>query len=56
MTRTLPATERDKILRRYYAPYRLAVEATAARLLEGGGRAVHLSLHSFTPVLHGKVV
>lgn len=54
LSRALPKAERRSILRRYYAPYRQKVTKTAARLQEEGGRVVHLSVHSFTPVLDGR--
>jgi len=54
LTRTLPDADRASILNRHYDPYRQAVATTAARQQQGGGRVVHLSVHSFTPVLHGE--
>lgn len=53
-SRRLPAQERERLIERYYRPYRAAVTnavAAAARK----GRVVHLSVHSFTPVLNGQV-
>ncbi len=53
-TRRLPGEEREAILDALWHPYRREV----ARLLEAGFRGghpvVHLSLHSFTPVLDGR--
>jgi len=54
LSRPLPDSERAAILRRYYDPYRQQVTATATRLQENGGRVVHLSVHSFTPILDGR--
>jgi predicted N-formylglutamate amidohydrolase len=54
VTRRLPAGERAAILRRYYAPYRERVEQEVAAGLRGG-QILHLSVHSFTPELHGVV-
>lgn len=52
-TRELAETEREELLARYYQPYRDEVQ----RLIEAGiaraGRVVHLSVHSFTPILDG---
>lgn len=53
VTRPLPAAQREDILRRYYHPYRRRFEELLRREMESGGRVVHLSVHSFTPVLHG---
>ena len=54
VTRQLPASEREAILRRYYDPYRNAVTQEVAEGLRNG-RVLHLSVHSFTPELHGVV-
>ncbi|UCE84722.1 MAG: N-formylglutamate amidohydrolase [Deltaproteobacteria bacterium] len=53
LTRGLPASEREGILTRCWAPHRARVEAELARRLRRGRRVFHLSVHSFTPVLHG---
>jgi predicted N-formylglutamate amidohydrolase len=42
-------------IERYYLPYRNAVSADVARIIERHGRCVHLCIHTFTPVLAGKV-
>lgn len=55
ITRSLSDAERLSILRRYYLPYRRRVAQRVERLIEKGGRVCHLSVHSFTPVLAGKV-
>jgi len=55
MTRPLPQAERERILARYYVPYRREVESRVARAVKSGRRVVHVSSHSFTPVLDGKV-
>ena len=39
--------------RRYYLPYRNAVEAFVRGAVERGERVVHISSHSFTPSLDG---
>jgi predicted N-formylglutamate amidohydrolase len=49
ITRTLPASERERILARYYEPYRSAVETRIAAAVERGERVLHVSCHSFTP-------
>lgn len=53
-TRGLPRVERQRILAQYYRPYRDEVEARVARAVASGRRVVHVSSHSFTPVLDGK--
>jgi predicted N-formylglutamate amidohydrolase len=52
--RALPPEERSRILAEYYAPHREAVEAAIARAVRTGP-VLHLGVHSFTPVLDGKV-
>lgn len=51
VTRPLPAAERARILALHYHPYRQAVEQAVAE----SGPLLHLSVHSFTPVLEGAV-
>ncbi|WMJ09198.1 N-formylglutamate amidohydrolase [Nitrosomonas sp. sh817] len=55
ITRNLPATAKQQILARYYRPYRERVETAIADAIQQGRRVFHLSSHSFTPQLHGKV-
>ncbi len=52
--RSLPRAERSRILARYYLPYRQRVEADICRHVGAGRSVFHLSVHSFTPVLHGE--
>jgi predicted N-formylglutamate amidohydrolase len=54
-TRNAPAVLREKIVAQYYRPYREQVEQTVGRAVKRGQRIVHLSSHSFTPELDGKV-
>lgn len=54
-TRPLPAAERARILARCYMPWRDRVEAEIAGHLASGRAVFHLSVHSFTPVLRGRV-
>lgn len=54
-TRALPADDKRRILQRYYLPYRRRAEDWIAAALAAGGRVVHVSSHSFTPVLDGVV-
>lgn len=53
VTLALPADERERILDEFYRPYRRRVE----QMVDGAiarGRVVHLSAHSFVPVLNGE--
>lgn len=52
--RGLPRAERSRILARYYLPYRQRIEADICRCVGAGRSVFHLSVHSFTPVLHGE--
>jgi predicted N-formylglutamate amidohydrolase len=54
-TRDAPKELRAEILDRYYKPYRSQVEQLVARSAARGQRTIHVSSHSFTPKLHGKV-
>jgi predicted N-formylglutamate amidohydrolase len=54
-TRTLPPDERERLLQRYYWPYRNRVEAQVAAAVAEGAGVVHVSSHSFTPKLDGEV-
>ncbi len=53
--RRLDAARREEILRRHYAPYREEVQRAVLDWTCAGARVVHLSCHSFTPSLDGKV-
>jgi predicted N-formylglutamate amidohydrolase len=54
-TRSLPAERRAKALDEHYWPYRKAVEDSVAKAVGNGDGVLHVSTHSFTPVLRGKV-
>jgi predicted N-formylglutamate amidohydrolase len=51
-TKPLPAAERHQLLMRYYMPYRMQVEKLIVQAMRSG-QVLHLSSHSFTPVLNG---
>jgi predicted N-formylglutamate amidohydrolase len=53
VSREFDVSEKRNILARYYFPYRKAVEAEIARHTAAGRFVLHLSVHSFTPVLGG---
>ncbi|MEZ6187206.1 MAG: N-formylglutamate amidohydrolase [Planctomycetota bacterium] len=48
----LTPEERERRLATYHRPHRRAVQSAAEQVL-AGGPCLHLSLHSFVPVLHG---
>jgi len=54
ISRALPDEERARILDQHYRPYRAEVAAAVAAVLADGKRVIHLSAHSFTPVLDGE--
>lgn len=54
-SRGAPADVRREILARHYLPYRDAVEAAVEAATAQGARVIHVSSHSFTPVLDGVV-
>jgi predicted N-formylglutamate amidohydrolase len=54
-TRRVPAAVREKIVAQYYRPYRAQVERYVQRAVSRGRRVIHISSHSFTPVLDGSV-
>ncbi len=51
--RKAPEDIRSEVYRRYYLPYRARVERTVRAAIERGRHVVHISSHSFTPVLDG---
>jgi predicted N-formylglutamate amidohydrolase len=54
-TRDAPANLRAKIVARHYWPYREQVERLVGQAVSRGRRVIHISSHSFTPELEGKV-
>jgi predicted N-formylglutamate amidohydrolase len=54
-TRKAPAAVRQQILEHYYQPYRAQAERFVRQAIAGHGAVIHLSSHSFTPELDGKV-
>ena len=55
VTRDLPSEEKQRILDLYYWPFRQEVMDAIKKHIEQGSQVWHLSVHSFTPVLHGIV-
>jgi predicted N-formylglutamate amidohydrolase len=54
-TRGAPAKLRSKIVEQHYRPYRVQVERLVRQSVSRGRRVIHISSHSFTPELNGKV-
>lgn len=50
----LDGIERKRLLATYYHPYRRRVESTVRGHMADGRPVLHLSVHSFTPRLHGR--
>jgi len=55
LSRHLPGEEKRTLAARYYAPYRNEVEAFVTAAVGRGAFVLHVSAHSFTPVLAGAV-
>ncbi len=51
----LPRPEKDRVLARCYSPFRETALAAIGQTMSRHGEVLHLSIHSFTPVLHGKI-
>jgi len=54
-TRRLAPPIREEILAQYYRPYREQVERLVGQAVSDKQRVIHISSHSFTPELDGKV-
>ncbi|MFW5771499.1 MAG: N-formylglutamate amidohydrolase [Spirochaetota bacterium] len=54
ITRHLGEAEKKDILEKYYFPYRNEANLRVQELIGEYGRVVHLSVHSFTPVLKNR--
>jgi len=55
VTRVLPANLRAEIAAGHYQPYWSQVEGLISRSVSRGRRVIHISSHSFTPVLNGQL-
>lgn len=53
-TKGLNPIEKQRIVKKFHAPYRIDVEDRVRKEISGGAAVLHLSIHSFTPVLKGK--
>jgi predicted N-formylglutamate amidohydrolase len=54
-TRSAPPELRAAVVERHYLPYRAEVERFVRQSVSRGRRVIHISSHSFTPELDGKV-
>ncbi len=54
-TRAAPAETRAQIVEDHYRPYRLQVERLVSQAVSRGQRVIHISSHSFTAELDGRV-
>jgi len=54
-TRGAPQDLREQIVERHYRPYRAHVEELVETAVSRGRRVIHISSHSFTPALNGKM-
>ncbi|WP_242918843.1 N-formylglutamate amidohydrolase [Pontibacter liquoris] len=52
-TKPLPEQEKTAILNAFYFPYRRQVEQAVQEMVQNGDQVLHLSVHTFTPVLNG---
>lgn len=53
--RVAPVEVRQRILTRYYQPYRTQAEHLVSQAIAHRGRVIHVSCHSFTPELDGRL-
>lgn len=54
-SKNLSEGEKKKLLEDHYFPYRFSVEDEIRKRISQGNEVLHLSVHSFTPVLHEQV-
>jgi predicted N-formylglutamate amidohydrolase len=54
-TRILPAAEKERLLAEHHRPFRDSVSRRVAEWTARGFTVLHLSIHSFTPRLRGKI-
>ena len=55
VTRAAPAETRAQIVEHYYRPHRMQVERLVGQAVSRGDRVMHISSHSFTAELNGRV-
>lgn len=54
-SKLLSAADKENVMEQYYRPYRDSVEQLIRQQLKRHDHVIHLSVHSFTPKLNGKV-
>lgn len=54
-TTGFPEAEKEDILNDFYLPYRDYVEGRIENFISEGKEVLHLSVHTFTPILNGEV-
>lgn len=52
-TASLSSSEKARLLAKYYTPYRSAVQKHIQDWLKKNDQVIHISVHSFTPMLNG---
>lgn len=55
ITKPLSNAVRQTIIDAYYTPYRQAVLHQLEKTIAAHGSVIHLSMHSFTPIMHGQI-
>jgi len=55
ISRALSDPDRERLIDHYYLPHRQKVLDAVSRAIGSGRQVLHLAIHSFTPVLAGKV-
>lgn len=50
----MPDEIKEKLITEYYFPYRTQIERKIEQHLQHNRQVIHLSFHSFTPVLNGE--
>jgi predicted N-formylglutamate amidohydrolase len=53
VTKAFSADEKEKLIQQYYLPYRNQLEQFIKNAIQAGDTVIHLSIHSFTPILNG---
>lgn len=52
-SKKLSKTQKAYLIQNYYVTYRSQIEACISKFVEVGEAVLHISIHSFTPILHG---
>jgi predicted N-formylglutamate amidohydrolase len=55
ITGSLPVAKRQQIMDEYYYPFRKKVFSHISRIIQQGGYVIHFSVHTFSPVVNGKI-